>query len=126
MSNIIQSEPGSFEEAVKHQVWKDPMYEEYDSIMKNDVWDVVPRQEEKVVVTLKWLHKIKHGSDGSAEKYKERFVARGFSKKEGIDYDDIFAPVACIPPSNILFLLLLRKVGVYIRWMRRPLFCIDL
>ena len=37
MSTIVQFEPGSFEEAVKHQVWKDAMHEEYDSIMKNDV-----------------------------------------------------------------------------------------
>ena len=70
------------------------MHKEYESIMKNDVWDVVPRPEEKAVVTSKWFYKIKHGSDGSAEKFKARFVARGFSQKEGIDYDDIFAPVA--------------------------------
>ena len=50
--------------------------------------------EEKAVVTLKWLYKIKHGFDGSVEKYKARFVARGFSQKGGIDYDDIFAPMA--------------------------------
>ena len=70
------------------------MHEEYESIMKNDVWDVVPRMKDKSVVTTKWLYKIKHGSDGSAEKFKAIFVARGFSQKEGIDYDDIFAPVA--------------------------------
>ena len=92
MSTIVQSKP--FEEAVKDQVWKDAMHEEYESIMKNDVWDVVPRPKDKAVITSKWLYKIKHGSDGSAEKYKARFVARGLSKKEGIDYDDIFAPVA--------------------------------
>ena len=40
------------------------MQEEYESIMKNDVWDVVPRPEDKVVVTSKWLYKIKHGFDG--------------------------------------------------------------
>ena len=85
-----------FEEAVKHQVWKDAMHEEYESIMKNDVWDVVPRPEVKEVVTSKWLYKIKHGSDESAENFKTRFVARGFSQKEGIDYDDIFAPVTTI------------------------------
>ena len=94
MSTILQSEPGSFEEVIKHQVWKDAMHEEYEAIMKNDVWDVVPRPKDKSVVTAKWLYKIKHGSDGSAEKFKARFVARGFSQKEGIDYDDIFAPVA--------------------------------
>ena len=43
------------------------MHEEYESIMNNDVWDVVPRPKEKSVVTTKWLYKIKHGSDGSAE-----------------------------------------------------------
>ena len=43
MSTIVQYELGSFEEFVKHQVWKDAMHEEYESIMKNDVWDVVSR-----------------------------------------------------------------------------------
>ena len=70
------------------------MHEEYESIMKNDVWDVVPRQEDKSVVTSKWLYKIKDGSNGSVEKFKARFVACGFSEKEGVDYDDIFAPMA--------------------------------
>ena len=43
MSNIIDSEPSTFEEAVEKQEWKDAMMEEYQSIMKNDVWEVVPR-----------------------------------------------------------------------------------
>eukprot|EP00253_Pinus_taeda_P016551 PITA_16551 len=94
MSTIIETEPCTFEEAVKHQVWKDAMNEEYESIMKNDVWDVVPRPKEKFVVTSKWLYKFKHGANGSAEKFKARFVAQGFSQKEGVDYDEIFAPVA--------------------------------
>ena len=51
MSTTVQSKPGSFEESLKHQVWKDAMLEEYESIMKNDVWDVVPRPKEKAVVT---------------------------------------------------------------------------
>jgi len=49
------------------------MNEEYKSIIKNDVWDVVPRPHDKSVVTSKWLYKIKHGADGSAEKFKARF-----------------------------------------------------
>ena len=68
--------------------------EEYQSIMKNDVWEIVPRPEGKSFVTSRWLYKIKHGGDGSIEKYKPRFVARGFSQKEGVDYDETFAPVA--------------------------------
>ena len=70
------------------------MHEEYQSIMKNDVWDVVPRLEGKSIVTSKWIYKIKHAADGSIEKYKARFVARGFSQKEGIDSEETFAPVA--------------------------------
>ena len=62
--------------------------------MKNDVWDIVPRPEGKSVVTSKWIYKIKHVADGSIEKYKARFVARGFSQKQGIDYEETFAPVA--------------------------------
>jgi hypothetical protein len=55
---------------------------------------VVPRPKGKPVVTSKWIYKIKHAADGSIQKYKARFVARGFSQKEGEDYDETFAPVA--------------------------------
>ena len=51
MSTIVQSEPCTFEYAVKQQVWRDVMNEEYESIMKNDLWDVVPRPKDKSVVT---------------------------------------------------------------------------
>jgi hypothetical protein len=74
--------------------WKEAMMEEYQSIMKNDVWEIVPRPEGKSVVTSKWVYKIKHAVDGSIDKYKARFVARGFSQQEGEDYDETFAPVA--------------------------------
>lgn len=86
--------PSSLSEAIKHQVWKDAMTEEYESIMKNDVYKVVPRPQDKIVVTSKWIYKIKHAVDGSTEKYKACFVGCGFSQKEGINYDDIFAPVS--------------------------------
>ena len=52
---------------------------EYTSIMKNDVWDIVPRREVKLVVTSRWLYKIKHAANGSIKKYKAKFVVRGFS-----------------------------------------------
>ena len=58
------------------------MTEEYQSIMNNDVWDVVPRPEGKSVVTSKWIYKINHAANGNIEKYKAIFVACGFSKKK--------------------------------------------
>jgi hypothetical protein len=63
------------------------MVEEYDSIVRNDVWDVVPRPVGKSVVTSRWLYKTKMDADGNIEKHKARFVARGFSQIEGVDYD---------------------------------------
>ena len=55
------------------------MMEEYRSIMKNDVWDIVPRPEGKSVVTSKYIYKIKHIVDGSIKRKTMRFVVRGFS-----------------------------------------------
>ena len=77
MSHIIDSKPTTYEEAYSHQVWKDAMMEEYQSIMKNDVWEVVSRLEGNSVVNSKCLFKIKNGVYGSVEKHKARFVARG-------------------------------------------------
>jgi hypothetical protein len=70
------------------------MIEEYESILKNDVWEVVPRPQGKSIVTSKWIYKIKHAADDSVEKFKAIFVARGISRKEGIDYDEIFSPIS--------------------------------
>jgi hypothetical protein len=75
MSHIIDAEPSSYEEPATQQVWKDAMVEEYQSIMKNDVWEIIPRPKGKPMVTSKWIFKIKHTTDGSIYKYKARFVA---------------------------------------------------
>ena len=75
MSHINDSDPSIFEEVVEHQVWKYVMMSEYQSIMKNDFLDIVPRPEGKSMVTSKWILKIKHGVDGSIENHKDRFVA---------------------------------------------------
>ena len=61
------------------------MVEEYDSIVRNYVWDVVLRPQDKSVVSSRWLYKVKQAADGSVEKQKARFVARGFSWVKGID-----------------------------------------
>ena len=94
MGHIIDTEPSSYEDAAGQSVWRDAMMEEYQSIMKNDIWDVVLRPKGKSVVTFKWIFKIKHAADGSVEKYKARFVSRGLSQKESIDYEETFALVS--------------------------------
>ena len=45
MTDLIESEPSSFVEAAQHDVWQEAMVEEYDFIMKNQVWEVVPRPQ---------------------------------------------------------------------------------
>ena len=55
---------------------------------------MVSRPKEKIVLSSKWIKKTKHLADGSIKKYKARFVARGFSQKEGIDYEETFSLVA--------------------------------
>ena len=94
MSHIIDVEPSSYEEAIGQLLWRDAMMEGYQSIVRNGIWDVVPRPKGKSIVTCKWIYKIKHATDSSVEKFKARFVARGFSQKEGIDYEETFGPVA--------------------------------
>ena len=70
------------------------MTEEYYSILNNDVCEVVPRPKKNSCATSIWLYKIKHVADSNMDKFKARFVARGFPQKEGIDYEDTFAPVS--------------------------------
>ena len=79
VGECVETEPSSFEEAVQQRIWVDAMVEEYDSIFHNSVWDVVPRPENKSVVSSRWLYKVKQATDGSVEKHKVIFVAQGFS-----------------------------------------------
>ena len=94
MSKCIVIEPSYFEEEVQEPTWVDSMVEEYDSIVRNNAWEIVPRPVGKSVVGSRWIYKVKQADGGSIEKYKARFVAQGFSQIEGIDYEETFAPVA--------------------------------
>jgi hypothetical protein len=89
------------------------MMEEYASIMKNDVWEVVPKLESKKVVGSKWIYKVKHATDGSVDKYKAHFVAKGFSQREGVDYEETFAPVARYSSIRIV-ISLAAKMGWHV------------
>jgi hypothetical protein len=69
------------------------MTEDYESIMKSYMWDILSRPKGKSIVTSKCIYKIKHVADGSVEKYKVIFVARGFSQVEGIYYEEKLSPL---------------------------------
>ena len=78
--NLVDEEHTCFEEASKKKEWIQAMIEEYQTIIKNDVWDVVPRPKEKLVVYSKWIFKTNHSIDGTIENFKARFVAQCFSQ----------------------------------------------
>jgi hypothetical protein len=94
------------------------MVEEYTSIMKNDVWDIVSGLEGKLIMSSRWLYKIKHVADGYIEKFKVKFVARGFSQREGVDYEETFSPVARYTSIRaVVSLASFIWEGGYIIWM---------
>jgi hypothetical protein len=69
------------------------MREEYDSLMTNNTWTLVPLPAGRKPVSCKWVFKIKQGANGEVERYKARLVARGFTQTYGVDYNETFAPV---------------------------------
>jgi hypothetical protein len=75
MRKCIVTEPSSFQEAVQEPTWVDAMVEEYDSIVKNNVWEIFPRLVDKSMVGSRWIYKVNQVVDGSVEKYKARFLA---------------------------------------------------
>lgn len=79
MRSINEYKPSTFREAKNKHVWRDDMAEEYKSIMKNGVYEIVLRLEGKLMVTSRWIYKIKYVVDGNVEKYKVRLVTRSFS-----------------------------------------------
>jgi hypothetical protein len=79
------------------------MEEEYESIMKNNTWELTELPKHKNPIGCKWIYKPKFKSDGSIDKYKARLVAKGYSQTKGIDYAETFAPVAKL---NTIILLI--------------------
>lgn len=70
------------------------MEEEYAALISNHTWELVDLPDNKNLVSCKWVFKLKTDAEGAVKKYKARLVARGFSQKYGVDYDQVFAPVA--------------------------------
>ena len=69
------------------------MEEEFDALIENNTWDLVPWPPNVNVIRFLWIFRVKTKSDGSFESYKTRLVGDSKSQREGIDCDEIFSPV---------------------------------
>lgn len=70
------------------------MDEEFQALLKNNTWDLVDLPTGAKTIGCKWLFKTKVDEKGNVVRYKARIVAQGFTQKYGVDYDEVFAPVA--------------------------------
>ena len=85
-----------------HQ-WKEATKSEYDSLVGNNTWELVPPPNGKNVVGSHWVFKVKRDADGSVQRFKSRLVAQGYSQSKGIDYQEVFSPVARYNSIRVLF-----------------------
>ena len=102
---VLNDEPWDFKEANKFREWRDACEEEIMSIIKNKTWSLVDLPAGTKPIGLKWVFKIKRKSDGTITKYKARLVAKGYVQKHGIDFDEVFAPVARIETVRFIIAL---------------------
>ncbi|KAJ9547961.1 hypothetical protein OSB04_020504 [Centaurea solstitialis] len=109
-------EPTSLSQALKDERWCQAMCEEYDALVKNATWELVPTDGIANLVDSKWVYRIKRHSDGSIDRYKARLVAKGFQQRPGMDYQETFSPV--VKPTTVRLVL---SIAVHYGWSLRQL-----
>ncbi|XP_037446411.1 putative disease resistance protein RGA4 [Triticum dicoccoides] len=85
-------EPRHFQAAMSIPHCRLAMEQEYQALLQNGTWCLVPPRAGVNVIDSKWVFKVKRHADGSIERYKARMVAKGFKQRQGLDYEDTFSP----------------------------------
>ena len=85
--------------------WFEAMKDEMKSMSSNGVWDLEDIPKGAKIVGCKWVCKIKRDSKGNVERFKARLVAKDFTQREGIDYNETFSPVSCKDSFRIIMTL---------------------
>ena len=91
---LAETTPLSFEEANKEKKWRQAIEEEIRAIERNDTWELTSLPAGQKSIGVKWIFKEKKNAKGVVEKYKARLVVKGYAQRHGVDYDEVFAPVA--------------------------------
>ena len=89
-------EPANYSEAKSSQQskqWLAAAKAEYNSLVDNDTWELVELPGNRRAIDCKWVFKAKYNKDGQVSRFKGRLVARGFEQKQGVDYEETYAPV---------------------------------
>jgi hypothetical protein len=115
-------EPHTYREACTNPLWQQATTEELQALEKTHTWDLVDLPHGKSAIGCKWVYKIKTKSDGSIKRYKARLVAKGYAQEYGIDYEETFAPVACIILVRSLLAIAAVHQWPLFRWMLRMIF----
>jgi hypothetical protein len=95
--------PSSARVALADPHWRAAMEEEYGTLISNGTWELVLRPQGSNVVTDKWIFTHKLRADGTLNRYKARWVLRGFTQHLGVEYDETFSPV--VKPSTVRMVL---------------------
>ena len=105
VSENLEFDPTSYEETMAgsdFNYWVKAMKAEMESMDSNKVWKLVEPPANIKPNGCKWVYKRKRRSDGKVETFKVRLVAKGFTQKEGIDYEETFSSVAMLKSIKIL------------------------
>nr|GFB76139.1 retrovirus-related Pol polyprotein from transposon TNT 1-94 [Tanacetum cinerariifolium] len=94
-------EPKTYKEVLTQSCWIEAMQEELNEFERLEVWEFVPQRDQVMVITLKWIYKVKLDELGGILKNKARLVARGYRQEEGIDFEELFALVARLEAIRI-------------------------
>jgi len=102
---FADNDPLIFNKAVTEEKWIDAMDEEIHTIEKNNTWKLTNLLENKKAICVKWVYKTKKNAKGEVQRYKTRLVAKAYKQREGIDYGEVFAPVAWLETIRLMISL---------------------